>query len=651
VHSPSAAFFILPLLASSVASSQPISRARSTSSAKTNQSEETGIDKGEVIVVTGSLNEQPLKDSPVATEVITRAEIDASGAEDLSHLLQARPGLEVVQSFRGAGIRMQGLDPTYVLILIDGERTIGRIAGTLDISRISVENIDRVEIVKGASSALYGSDAMAGVINIITRRPDHPFEGEVHTAYGSFSTLDASARLGLAGKRWDSAFTAGWHQRDPYDLNPEDLATTSSGFQELRLTHRSSYSFSEETELNASAEYLRRDTNGVDTGIANAVFDRSTVTEAASTSLRGATRWGRQRLSGGAYYSVFVDKFLSDQRQGTEQDRYEKTREQLFQTTARHDLRVGDHLLTTGVEGTFEQLEADRLSGRGDRSRLALFAQDEWQPLNVPLLSVLPGARLDVDSQFGYHVSPKLALRFDPHPRVVLRASHGWGFRAPSFRELLLRFQNPGAGYEITGNPNLRPESSRSTTAGVELRVSRNVWASVGAFHNDIQDLISFRTVPSNEAGMMRFEYVNVASARTMGVETLVRVRPIAGLTTELGYTFTDTLDREKDRPLSGRARNMVTARVHYRLSSLGTMADAQAALSGRRVFYQDRGLGGGEEVVSTPPYVSLDLRLSQDLFDWLVLFAGVDNTFDSGKSGLMPMQPRTFYGGMTARY
>lgn len=125
-------------------------------------------------VVTASRSPERLEDSAVATEVITRSDILASGARDASELLAAHPGLQVVQTFAGATVQLQGLSPEYVLVLVDGERVAGRVAGSVDLSRLSTEDIEQVEVVKGPSSVLYGSDAVAGVVNLITRRARRP---------------------------------------------------------------------------------------------------------------------------------------------------------------------------------------------------------------------------------------------------------------------------------------------------------------------------------------------------------------------------------------------------------------------------------------------------------------------------------------------
>ena len=132
------------------------------------------------MVVTATRTEIPLGDSPVATEVISREDIEESGTEDLAALLEDHPGVDITRSYLGSSIRLQGLEPEHVLILVNGHRVLGMKGGVIDLSRFTVDNIERIEIVKGPSSALYGSEAMGGVINIITQEALAPFTAQVH---------------------------------------------------------------------------------------------------------------------------------------------------------------------------------------------------------------------------------------------------------------------------------------------------------------------------------------------------------------------------------------------------------------------------------------------------------------------------------------
>ena len=143
----------------------------------------------------------------------------------------------------------------------------------------------------------------------------------------------------------------------------------------------------------------------------------------------------------------------------------------LAEVAVQHDRFVGNkHHLTMGIDGLAQQMLSERLSnGEGQRYRIAVFAQDIWDVLDtVPKLTIVPGARLDVDTDFGIYPTPKVGLRYDPRQWLLFRASYGWGYRAPVFKELLMRFENPGAGYVVEGNLDLVPENSQSVQMGLE---------------------------------------------------------------------------------------------------------------------------------------------------------------------------------------
>jgi outer membrane receptor for ferrienterochelin and colicins len=622
---------------------------------------------GEIIVITGSRVERPLSQSTVATEVITRQEIESSGATNVAGLLGNHPGLEIVQGLRGSGVRMQGLDSEYVAVLVDGRRVIGRIDGVLDLEGMAVGDVERVEIVKGPSSALYGSDALAGVIHIITRKPDQPITGEAKAQYGSFGALDLYTAAGSRTGAWRGRVSAGLRQGDGYDLSPDTTDTTASAYEEKQVSGQAGRALGA-LELSVSGDYLRRDLHGVDSvpaGMVEAVFDIDNVIEQAAAALDA--RWQPSetgRFSSALRYSLYRDQFLRNQRGSAEGDRYDETIQHLAELAVQHADRLGaSHDATAGLEATVESLSGERIGDdASERYRVAVFAQDDWRLADEPFVRLAMGGRLDVDSRFGAHATPKVALRWDPEPRVTGRVGYGWGFRAPDFKELYLEFDNSGANYQVRGNPDLAPETSQSVNAGIEVRVHRRVWASVSGYYNDIDDLIDFVVVPDepgepDEPGApLEFTYGNVASAYTRGVETHLRVEPLAGLSSDLSYTFTDTRDRENERPLDGRARHQGTIALAYQHD--GTQAMVRTHLVGRRRFFRSVGGDGEEEdvqdevVVETADrYVALDARVSQRLLRRVTLFVGASNLLDAGDARLTPIAPRTFYGGAQVNY
>lgn len=609
---------------------------------------DTNESAGETIIVTGARREQTLKAATTATEVIGSQEIEDSGAETLAGVLSTHPGLDVQPSFRGSQVRMQGMASTYVLVLVDGERAIGRIGGAIDLQRFPVEDIERIEIVKGPSSALYGSDALAGVINIITKKSSELLSARLHSSMGQWGKTDLSGDLGASLGAWTSNASFGWHVGDGYDLDPSDLATTASSFDERHLKQTLAVAIRKSLTLRANGEYLLRDQAGIDVSGSGAVYDRTSRTETAGASI--GFDWfsaAGARLAATLRYGLWHDQLLRDQRRSDALDSFEKTEEQIGELRVQHDRALTpQHFLSVGLEGLVQGLTADRLSSSGSRFRSALFVQDEWTLSTAPYIVVSPGIRADVDTQFGTHITPKLAARWDVREEVTVRASYGQGYRAPSFRELLLFFENPAVGYRVLGNEALAPETSHGANASTQAKLGKRTWGTLSVFYNDVENLITTDLVTDSDMdGSQVFGYVNISSARTGGLESRLTASPIEGWTVDVGYTFTDTLDRSSNRPLPGRARHQASAKTTYQPAGSVIRMSMRGSLYGSRVFFQN------DDEVSSSPYADLSGRIAGELAPFLSVFAGVENVLGAGDATLLPIAPRSFYGGMTARY
>ena len=199
-------------------------------------SETDGAVELEPIVVTATRTSQRLEDTPVITNLITRTEIEATGAENIGEVLEHTAGIIIHRDGHGDGVQLQGLDSEYVLILVDGEPQVGRIAGKLDMARLAVENVERIEIVKGATASLFGNAALGGVINIITRKATTPFSVQVSQNFEQNSTLDSRGTLELQRDKLNALLTLTHNRRSPIDLDTSDLTTTIDGYT-LSLIH------------------------------------------------------------------------------------------------------------------------------------------------------------------------------------------------------------------------------------------------------------------------------------------------------------------------------------------------------------------------------------------------------------------------------
>lgn len=599
--------------------------------------------EGEVIVVTGTRSEMPLSASPVTTEVIDRKRLEESGVQTMSEALALRPGLWIDRGVGGTtGITIQGLGPQYSLILVDGARQIGRTGGYLDLDRFGIADVEQVEIVRGPSSALYGADALGGVVNIITRRPRDGFALDALTRLDGRLASETRARLSLGRDGLAGAISA------EYRAGPEvrrgdagEVATTLDSYADRHVDARVTDRRGERWRLDAAADYRYRDLRGVDAGASGAVFDRRNLVETASAQAAAQYTGERTALRLAGAGSLYRDQYLHDQRMSDALDQYEVTHEQLIEGSAQAVHQLGAHRALAGAELLREALDADRLSAPGSRVRAAVYVQDEWR-LGDDVL-VVPAARLDHDSQFGTHATPRIAARWQASAALVVRGSVGMGYRAPDFKELLLHFENPGVGYVVDGNPDLQPETSRSVQGGAAWQATPWLWLSVGGYYNGLRDLIHAITLPDDGSGTLRFGHGNVGRARTAGVESYaVASHGRAGL--ELGYALTRARDLDAGSPLEGVPQHRFTATARWRDPAAGVDGFAALVVTGHRPYYLSE---DPRAATPSPRRIEIRARVARRFRAGYGGFLGVDNLLDAGDASLDRIPPRTLYAGL----
>ncbi len=637
------------------------------------------LDNKNGIVVTGSRGERRLKDSTVATEVISRKRIEQTGARNLGEVLETQLGLNVTpNALGGSQVQMLGLDSKYVLFLVDGQRIAGRLNNTVDLTRFKVQNIERIEIVKGSSSALYGADAIGGVINIITRQSEKPQHYQFRATYGNgreihYGTQGEKNMIADVGFRNDfvaASFNGGYNHSAGYDLDPTTKSTTGNAFQDANVGGNMVFNPDGQLKVKTGLFYLNRFQQGIISQRSGGLFDRSNATN-DFLSL-GAVEYSygkRNMVSFQGNYARWENNFTLDQRGSDELDRKELTNDRSSQGTLQLDHELNDkHMLTMGVESYANELESDRLSQRFVyRTRRAVFLQDEWTAWrNGIIWRIIPGVRYDVDSQFGGQTTPKIATRLDLTSQIVLRASYGVGFRPPSFQELYLRFENPGVGYVVDGNPNLRPEKSRTFNTDLEYSPFKNFSLSFSLFRNFITNLIQYN-YGTGSSEFATFQLTNIKEAYTRGGEFGMRTRFYKYAAFELGYNYTETRDLTSDRPLEGRAMHQVTSNL-YLSTSMGWELAIRTKWIGRRPFYSSTSdFAGasttliesaqtnpflGQSVVYGQEFALVNLRLEKKLFeDRLSLFLGIDNLLDKYELTYNPIRPRFYYGGVQAQF
>lgn len=630
------------------------------------------IDNQNAIVVTGSRGERRLKDSTVATEVISRKRIEQTGARNLGEVLETQLGLNVTpNALGGSQVQMLGLDSKYVLFLVDGQRIAGRLNNTVDLSRFKVQNIERIEIVKGSSSALYGADAIGGVINIITRQSEKPEHYQFRATYGNGRQLNYGtqgeknmiADVGFKNDFVAANFNGGYNQSAGYDLDPTTKSTTGNAFQDSNLGGNMTFNPDGQLKVKTGIFYLSRFQQGIISQKSGGLFDRSNSTNDFLGLGSIEYSYGKKNLiSFRGNYARWENKYKLDQRGSDELDAKELTNDRSSQGTIQLDHELTEkHMLTMGIESYANELESDRLTQRfAFRTRKAVFFQDEWTAWkNGIIWRIIPGIRHDVDSQFGGQSTPKLATRIDLTSQIVVRASYGFGFRPPTFQELYLRFENPGVGYVVDGNPRLRPEKSRTVNADLEYSPLKNLSLSFSVFRNVITDLIQYN-YGTSVSEFATFQLTNIKEAYTRGGEFGLRSRPFKYTAFELGLNYTETRDLTSDRPLEGRAMHQATTNLFIN-APMGWELAIRTKWIGKRPYYSSTNdfAGSSTTLIESQSSVTygkefalVNLRLEKKFFEGrMSLFFGVDNLLDRYELTYNPIRPRFYYGGIQAQF
>ncbi len=567
------------------------------------------------IVVTAARREQRLKDVVVATELVSRRDIARAASPDVAGVLTQQTGITLDGGVpAGSGVSLQGLGSQRVLVLLDGQPLIGRVNGNLDLSRVPASMVERIEVVKGPQSTLYGSDALGGVVNIITRRPP---DGGLRFAGSLVGGTQArrDGDIAIAGSNGALGWTldAGMRQNDLAPGRPADASTRTTRWNAApALVWRSRAG----VELTAGALFLgERQRYG--TGQLFHFADNAQLNARAGAAVaRGTSRLGAV---------VALSRFDHLSRTATTpqpaSDSGARDLQDLLQGEVTWSGIAGTALLDLGLVARHEAINAERVPGRRTTGSLEPFAQATWERGPV---TVTPGLRLSWNEQWGTAVTPRVAALWRPAARVALRGSLGRGYRAPDFKELYLSFANSSFGYAVEGNPNLAPETSTNLSGGVEYTAGAGS-LRLTLFGNWYQDFIV--TVGPDASGT--YSYANIDQGSTRGAEaeagvTLARVR-LAG-----GAAWLRARDDATGRRLPGRPA--WSAHV-----SLGMTVVAGVELTAVGLYTGRVPVDGSATPGERPAFPRLNLRAAAPLPGHTELTLAVDNVFDRRLGPLWP--------------
>lgn len=587
----------------------------------------------ETMVVTASGFEQSEITAPASISVLTRDELENKYYRDVTDALKTVPGVTITGGGDTKDISIRGMGAAYSLILVDGKRISTRQtrpnsdgAGIEAAWLPPIEAIERIEVIRGPMSTLYGSDAIGGVVNIITRKDAQEWTGNVQLSTtfqeDRKSGDERSANFYLTGPLTDKLSLKVSGQTTVRD---EDQII--EGYEDKSLNSISStltYQATVNHEFSFEAGISEQNREG------NAGY---TLEDGAETELDEYTR---------SYYSLAHQGNWGKVGRSSSYLQYEdtknKTREMenmntIFKTSL--VTPIYSHTLTSGFEYTYEKLEDFTSNSASDLTELdnqsfAIFLEDEWRIVDPFSLTI--GARLDNDESFGTHISPRAYGVWSITDNWVLKGGVSTGYRSPSLRETSEDWAQGSNGGNVYGNEDLEPESSINQEISLNYQNDYGLTSSITLFHNDFEDKITRVACPScgpvNSNGNVATQRVNVDKATTQGVEVTLATPLGDSVYWNNSYTFNDSEQKSgeyKGQPLVQLPKHLFNSNISWQTTEdLETWA--QVTYHGEEM---EPTTGPSSSSLEAPSYTFVDMGVTYMLTADITLNGAIYNLLD----------------------
>ena len=616
------------------------------------------------VTVTGTRTEKTVAETPVMTRIVPSEVLQRNDFESMIDVLEYNiPGLRFNTDPRGNNIQVQGLENSYILILVDGERLSTTPGGPIDFDRLTTANIKKIEVLKGAASALYGSSAMGMVITIITDIPKRPLEGWAKVRYGKYNDLQLDAGVGMKYKGFYAQTLFNRTSSDGYDLTPE----TPESF-----TENPSHHMTIEEKLGWNNQYSRITVKGSlywgeveNPWESTAPTHYRSLTKTLQVNAEHAFN-DRYKLYGtyaGDFYTrktVYDFLYLPD---STNAWSHEQTVRLVDEFKPWDNLVIVKGFEWNGTKN-YNKMQYGKEKTIRDMDDANLFAQADW--MITDRLEVIGGFRYTHNSEFGSAFTPKINLMYSPG-NFKIRAGYSRGFKTPGLTELYSDFNMGSVSHNI-GNPDLKAEHSDYFSVSGEYTWQGRLMLTAELYQNTVDNKINSYNVdiedpkPGELGTELRYE--NVKGVRIRGAEATATYYPVSALLLRTSYAFCDALNKETGLQLSGNSKHAMnwSASLHGKLLkhegavTLSGRWDSKRISKSRRTETDDS--GQEVEVITTrtkPGYTMWKLTAQYTPWTWkymrLSVTGGVDNLFDFVDTSIIYDPGRRFFGSLILRF
>ena len=564
----------------------------------------------EETVITASRLEESLKYSPDSVTVVTEEKIQNEGKQTVIDVLKGVPGISIVQNGSPGGsasIYLRGTNNAHVLIMIDGVRVDDPMAGDgkMSISDLSTDNIEKIEIVRGAQSVLYGSDAIGGVINIITKKGKGKPKFYLSSEGGSFETFREKVGVSGSNDTLNYAASVSFLNVKRVSRAEEDLGNTEDDYyRDTNISARIDGRISETIGVSFSARHSESSMDYDNTGVDADNVQDTDITSVSANLDQDIFDWWQHTIKLGT---------TETKREYRADDAFDGTYKGTTKLASwQHNFFIGEmDTITAGFD--YQEEEGDNQSPWGNITNKSVETKSFFAQNKVHLFkgfSFTLGVRHDDHQTCGGENTYKGALAYYyEETGTKIRGSYGTGFRAPSLYQL----------YSDYGNTNLKPEESTGYDVGIDQELLDNkALLSITYFNTEIEELIDWN--------WSTWKYYNVGKVKTKGWETSFSCKPLTWLSLDLHYTYTEARnetegDANKGKELTYRPKHSGGASLN-----LQPIEKLNVNLNAHYVGKRYRTADNGE---SMPTYTLYNLAVSYDVMEWLKIFGRVENLTD----------------------
>ena len=596
------------------------------------------------VVVTATRSQKKLKDVPITVQVVTAEDIKKSQSTDFKTFLENEfSGINFTYNGGSPNINMMGFGGKYVLFLMNGERMAGETFDNIDYDRIDIDNIERIEIIKGASSSLYGSNAIGGVINIITKDSKSPLDINAGYLYDSSRDHKANLSIGTKQKWGNLSISSFYKMREPYIIT--DRISTGGVYNELNVAGFTNYGISPKLTFNLSPKinlsltpgyYFSERNPGTPAG--EIVRDRYYN---YNLGLKANIKFNdNQNLIVSGAFDRY-DKYDYFRKINEKEKKYAN---EVWRVSSQYNQNLfKKHTLVAGGEVLSEKLLSFMFKNEstGDRENAqtySAFTQQDW--VINPAVTIVTGARMDYHSIFKQYFTFRLSGMYRFDETMTIRAGYSGGFRSPTLKELYTNWFHPwGGGFQLMGNKNLRPETSDNFNISIDFNFKKLNLTFITQY-SKIKDKINLRGNIGDTLRYVNFHgNTDVLSSEVSAIYKLNKNFHFKG-----SYSYYDIgKRRSENRPhtLTFKAEYIPSAKYY-----IPSIIISGKYLSRTKIYDDD-----SSSFVSYAPYSIWRLQLASKLPLGFTLTGGINNIFGytADKVGFYSSVDigRTFYLGL----